>query len=224
MRNIKWFRTSPKIISIHVPKTGGTSFYTMLRESYGVRAKRIQWPEDVATWNKGKLYKANKPFIDVIYGHIQAHPNWLVQYPKAKLITWLRDPADRVISHYYHWIYNGGKGASNNVHYENFENDRPNLVEFAERAEYQSTVKAYEAHLGRIPPEKYGFVGRIEHFDEDLLKLESFLGKRFSRKDGDKNVNVKKPNVSEAMKVEIKSLLKSEYDLYHELLKVGGHK
>ncbi|WP_417600722.1 sulfotransferase family 2 domain-containing protein [Owenweeksia hongkongensis] len=215
------FKIQPDVIAIHVPKTAGSTFHAVLKEAYGFRLKHIQAFEDMHIWNNGLPYKCNKPLVQAVYGHITAHPNWLEYYPNAKLITWVREPVERVISAYYHWRK---AGENQSERQKAFLSKQPSLWEFVENKEYKATVNAYETYLGRIDINNYGFVGRTEHFEEDLKKLESYLGKRFSPKSGNKNVNSKKPEIPFAEKEEIKLLLKSEYDLYHELLKVGGHK
>lgn len=214
------FKIQPEVIAIHVPKTAGSTFHAILKEAFGFRLKHIQAFEDMHIWNNGLSYKCNKPFVQAVYGHIEAHPNWLEYYPDAKLITWVRDPVERVISAYYHWLK---AGENQDEKQKAFLSKKPGLIEFVENGEYEATVNAYQTFLGRIDLKNYGFVGRTEHFEEDLKKLENYLGKRFSRKAGDKNVNPKKPDIGESEKSKLKTLLKSEYDLYHQLLEIGGH-
>lgn len=209
------FKIQPEVIAIHVPKTAGSTFHSVLKEAYGFRLKHIQTFDDMHIWNNGLPYKCNKPFVQAVYGHIEAHPNWLEYYPDAKLVTWIREPVERVISAYYHWLK---AGDNQDEKQKAFLRKQPSLIEYVESQEYKPTVNAYETFLGRIDLRQYDFVGRTEHFEEDLQRLESYLGKRFARIGEDRNVNAKKPEILPALKAEIKALLNSEYEIYYELL------
>lgn len=209
------FKIHPELIAIHVPKTAGSTFKGILEEAYGWQLKHIYKFEDMHAWNNGLKYRCNKPLVKAVYGHIEAHPKWLEYYPKAKLIAWVRDPAERVISAYYHWM-KAGKGQDDRQ--RAFLEKQPSLVEFVEAEEYQLTVNAYEVFLGRVASENYFFIGRTEYFDEDLAKLEKKLGKKLPYTGKQANVNAKKPDINTVEREKIQSLLKSEYELYEDLL------
>ncbi len=102
MARLKLFKFNPGIISIHVPKTAGSSFHKILKNQYGFRLKHLYKNEEFRLWNNGKYYKSEKPSVKAVHGHIQAHPKWKEQYPKGKLIAWVRDPVARLVSAYHH--------------------------------------------------------------------------------------------------------------------------
>jgi len=212
---MKLFKIHPSLIAIHVPKTAGSTFKAVLENVYGWQLKHIYKHEDMHVWNNGLPYRSNKPLVEAVYGHIEAHPDWLKFYPKAKLIAWVRDPADRVISAYYHWL-KAGKGQDDRQ--KDFLKKKPDLLSFVKSEEYRLTVNAYQTYLGRIPAESYAFIGRTEHFEEDLKRLEAILHKKLPYTGREANVNASKPEISEDQRQQIRALLEPEYSLYHKLL------
>lgn len=74
-----------KFAFVHIPKTGGTTIVNMMKENHSV-----------CHYDKNK--QPNNPqSYDIFFGHF---------YPKTyndlPLVTWLRNPVDRMISHYQH--------------------------------------------------------------------------------------------------------------------------
>lgn len=209
------FKIQPEVIFIHVPKTAGSSMYKVLKKSYGIRLERINDEKDVQQWNHGLVYSSNNPVTKVIYGHIQAHPNWGNLYPKAKLVTWLRDPVERVVSTYYHWktLKNGRSERQRDFTIQNLS-----LMEFVKSEKYKPVVFGYHTYLGKIESSKYGFIGRTEYFEQDLVRLQDYLGRKLEFKGNRENINRDKPQIDDSQRREIEKVIASEYLLYHELL------
>ena len=110
------------IVSIHVAKTGGNTFGTLLERAatglwcqrYGaehpqtglhLEGVRLTPVDDVQAF--GLLDRLLEvPSIaartSVIQGHINAN-TYMERYPWADFAVWLRDPVDRVASHYEFW-------------------------------------------------------------------------------------------------------------------------
>ena len=100
---LEWMRRGgPEIVSIHIPKTGGTSFWRVLEHIYGPKAVQRVFPRE---------YEAEAPIsvkrgIRALHGHFRyADLGQRVQVASpVKLVTWLRNPVDRVISNYHYRI------------------------------------------------------------------------------------------------------------------------
>ena len=210
---MKLFKVNPEIIGVHVPKTAGTTFKDVLKDSYGLKLHEVYKAQDLHLLNNGLEYKCNNPLAKVIYGHIQAHPKWKEQYPEAKLVTWVRDPVERVISLYYMWKEQNHTGRK----FENFAKTNPDLIDFVKAEECHEIVHAYQTYLGKVKPSDFDFVGRTEYFEQDLQSLGNMLGRKFKYQGKSTNRNVKKPLVSEAVKNELQFLLNKEYELYESL-------
>ena len=89
---------SVEIISIHLPKTAGTSFLKSLKDNYGPRLlTTYNLPDIGIAYSQGSYSKI--PFSKtVLHGHFPGYTKLKYYYPNAKIITWIRNPIDRVLS------------------------------------------------------------------------------------------------------------------------------
>lgn len=90
-----------ELISVHVPKTAGTTFSTVLNQVYGEENIYL----DYMGTRPGK-YGLSKlpPEIRVVHGHFLPF-KYDHLYPQAKKIIWVRNPIYLVISLYFYWLY-----------------------------------------------------------------------------------------------------------------------
>ncbi len=100
------------LISIHIPKTGGTNFIETLKLVYGNRihqdygterdlvTARTPAPEIVAD------PESFRQGTDIIHGHFH-YLKYKALFPDVPVLTTLRHPVDRVISQYRHIALHG---------------------------------------------------------------------------------------------------------------------
>lgn len=156
----------PELISIHLPKTGGTSFYAYLRAVYG--------PDLSISLTRKKIKKAQRYFdspnayfnqnIRAVHGHFHyAEIKPIHDKYSPKLVCWLRDPVDRVISNYLH-----------NTSSRNYPPGRkkPDLMTYAQRPETRNKMSRF---LEGIDLREFLFIGFQEHFATDLQRLSKLM-------------------------------------------------
>src|SRR3989338_7894207 len=87
------------LISIHIPKTGGTTFLELLSHHYGNRLLR-----DYGLSREDVLSKLDHGAYDCVHGHFVADKYSSVK--NAEYVFWLRNPIRRLFSQYYFWKKN----------------------------------------------------------------------------------------------------------------------
>lgn len=92
------------IFFLHIPKTAGTTLHHILMRQY-LPAQQYSdefWDPEAAT-KFGQLPAEKKGDIRIVWGHFSFGLHKLTPYSSA-YFTFLRDPVDRVLSHYYYHL------------------------------------------------------------------------------------------------------------------------
>jgi hypothetical protein len=212
---LPFFPVQPEVISIHLPKTAGSSFHSALHQQYGFRLKHLYKPADWIAFERSAVFRCGKPGVRAIHGHLH-HLNldWKTIYPQAKWITWLRDPAQRVVSAYHHWQR---PIDHQDPHHLLFQKLQPNLLEFATIPEFQPVVQTYSTVFNNVAPADFDFIGRTEFFEQDLARLSQLMHWKTLSKIA-VNVNAQKPTITPDVLQQLKGLLENEYAVYHRYL------
>jgi hypothetical protein len=175
---------TPLLISVHIPKTAGTSFGAALEAHFGARlthhyrreagidskylllrrASRLVW-----AFGRGvadAMQTARFREIDCIHGHFPGIRFMaLLCRRQVSFITWLRDPVERIVSNYHH-IYRMQPRQS--VHppiWDTIVEERWSLEKFALSENFRNRASHI---LWGIPLRLFSFVGITEHYEEDL--------------------------------------------------------
>ncbi|MEQ9064913.1 MAG: hypothetical protein RIE58_12120 [Vicingaceae bacterium] len=174
------------IISLHSPKAGGDSFKEILRNHFGKGLKEDygdiplnKTPVDAfaAADSSRKAinlmsYLYPLKGITCIHGHFVVWKySGLIGRNNVHFVTWLRDPAERVISHYHYWKRTYNPLASAPLHKRIVDEDW-SLEKFCFSEEMRDV---YSRLLWKVPIETFDFVGITEHYEEDA----SFFAHRF---------------------------------------------
>jgi len=162
------------IISIHISKTGGTTFLDVLRgcaEEVLYLDYDYEGPSPNALFRRGKRVTASPESIindieslpgrSVIHGHFQAK-KYAGRFPNAAYVTWLRDPVERIVSHYLYWQRSRIPGEPQ---WEQFTAQQTSLEQFAQLKFVRNLQQAYLIPLG---VEQFDFIGITEEYDRSL--------------------------------------------------------
>ena len=171
---------SPLCISVHLPKTAGTSFADSLGQAFrdGLRLAYDERPLNRhPTIRKLRALKlatahARKGIGDdstkCIHGHIlpMAYSRFRDR-SEPIFLTWLRHPLDRLQSHYNYWLDNYEEQTAGALHRRVIE-EAWSFERFALSRELKDI---YQAFLWRFPARRFTFIGITEHYAEDLAYL-----------------------------------------------------
>ncbi len=161
-----------KLLSIHIPKTGGTSFYEVLQQAYGPAVSKSFKRRDyfAAVKMHSNLEASLAKEIRVLHGHFYYDEiRTIHEKYDSKVICWLRDPVERVISNFL-FFKAGLQNPSRNV--ENYQKNKhrvdETLLEYAQKEENRNRMAAF---LNGIELEELFFIGFLSSFEEDLNRL-----------------------------------------------------
>jgi hypothetical protein len=166
---------SELIVSVHVPKTGGVAF----REALASLAEgqlvldyddRPLAPRSLARAVRERLRRVElPPGTRVVHGHFVAS-KYARRYPGARLVTWCRDPIERLASHYHYWLR---EPDPKNPTCRRLLEGRLDLEQFAALPEMRDVHARF---LGGVPVERFAFVGLTEAFDEGMALFQRIFG------------------------------------------------
>jgi hypothetical protein len=216
-----------ELISIHIAKTGGRSFYEILRNEYGdeldQRNSRVDFFPDKDYSNA--LINRIPEYIRVIHGHLHyIHVKDIHEKYKPKIVTWLREPVDRVISNYYFMIQRVNEDGEKHPQYSKRGHS---LIEYA----HDSVPNKMSKCLRGINAEDLFFIGFQETFDEDVKRLAGKLGWKKEIPDVHLNAGsgfdsyehapTKREDITQEMRNEIATLNKKDIALYREVKRLN---
>jgi len=100
------------LVSVHIPKTAGTAFRTILSAHFGERlfldyaerplAPGFRWRRLKQRLKAEHVAAGFESAYDCVHGHFVADKYDTADRP-VRCVAWLRDPVERVISHYGYW-------------------------------------------------------------------------------------------------------------------------
>ena len=159
------------IFFVHVPKTAGTSFRKAVEDLYGSNGVAYDYSlsssetsdivcDYVYRQHDMLLFKEVllRQSIRFLSGHVNAG-KYIHLLEASNTLTFLRDPVQRIVSEYYHF-----------VRHNNYQGDLPSFYRKPQFINRQSKM------LHSVPIESLGFVGLTERYEQGLAILNHAYG------------------------------------------------
>lgn len=203
-----------KVISHHIPKTAGRSLEASFYRAYGEKKVFSSYQGSGAK----ELRLGQKVWVPnntvVVHGHFPFHENQIEQFPNAKHICWVRDPLERLWSHFNH-ILNYEQPT---IHYNNLlklashqgivrKTDLFNL--FLDSSQFANVKNVYQTYITERGLSKFDFIGSTHRFSDELHRLSELLNVKLVGNKINKSVS---ESVYTSPSTDEKALLQDEYD------------
>jgi hypothetical protein len=201
---------------LHLPKTAGTSFSTTLKEHFGNKFLKDynDLPVNTPEYERNKtalhacLCNAENNFSDIecIHGHFLPIKYLLFSTKReVSFITWMRNPVDRVLSHYYYWKRSYNPEIAPRLQRRVIE-DNWSIERFCLGPEVRNL---YRQFLWGFPLQYFNFIGVTEFYEDDL--------EYFAQNYLNVSVEPKKINVGDKGNAgyQIGSPLRSQIEAFH---------
>jgi hypothetical protein len=180
------------IVSVHIPKTAGSSFRADLLDVYGPRLLLDygDWPE-VSTPEADARHAASRAHVlarvasgpedyAAIHGHFLVS-KYLDVFPVTALVAMVRDPYQHAVSSYEHALR---QGPSEHPGLQRFQRDGMTLTEsIAVVPNHQSLF------LRGVPIEEYAVIGVTEWYERSVALFSTMFGVTMRRTPARHNVN-----------------------------------
>lgn len=193
--DVQYDPTRP-LISLHVPKTGGTSFAQLLQSWFAKELLLWHYPEKDGPPAKHILREGM-----CIHGHFNGARGFGVwqYYPECtQFITFYRDPFERFLSQWFH--LKALAAPAHPVHAQSFESWIHSRAEDQKRMDnrwsfiWHLPCAPDAATFSDIVDERFLFIGIMDRFAHSVVALAKLLGKTECKID---HVNSRPSDVSE---------------------------
>lgn len=169
------------LISLHLPKTAGTSFLAALEQRFGANIYRDYGDRPLHHGALRRHLQCTKAALGhavsglaeepaCIHGHfLPLKYRYLRSSSGLTFVTWFRDPVQRIVSHYNYWRREYEAATAGTLHRKVVEEDW-SLEQFALSPQLRDV---YRIFLWHFPIQRFDFIGITEFFEEDLQDFSS---------------------------------------------------
>lgn len=192
------------LLSVHLPKTAGTSFLEALREEFGTQLAtsyddrplhqtKLRRRRDAAFHCVRHALGKRDRDIACLHGHfLPLKYRFMRSSTPRQFVTWMREPLQRLLSHYYYWQRSYDDASAGPLH-RRMILEAWTLEEFCLRPELRNL---YSEFLWGFPIEAFAFIGITEHFEDDLMDFSRRFFQRAAPRGS--SANVTRTNVNPA--------------------------
>lgn len=165
----------PTLVSVHFPKTAGTSFALALRQCFGDALQEdygmlpLNRPRGAREWDAIRAgfatrYPSAAPAA--IHGHfLPIKYRIALRGRPVDYVTWLRDPVERLLSHYYFWQRTAAAATPAQPFRYRVAREQWSLERFCFAPQMRNL---YSRYLWGFAPSRFAFIGITEHYETDL--------------------------------------------------------
>jgi hypothetical protein len=165
------------LISVHLPKTAGSSFLAALECHFGERlledfadrplhtsAFRRNF-HAVQAYLRNALPRSDLEAVECIHGHFLPLKYVSLQTASSKkYVVWMRDPIERQASHYFYWIRNYNPRRAGQLHRRVVEEEW-SLERFCLGPEMRNI---YSKFLWGFSLSRFDFIGITEFYETEI--------------------------------------------------------
>ena len=174
-------QSSVEIISVHVPKTAGSFFNSVLQQVYEknlfndykeqIHPVLFHVLKAIPQAKSELINNFISANIKAIHGHFPI-AKYEGYFPKSKRVVWLRNPIQRIISAYYFILSESATWAADPVS-KFIAEINLDIYDFVELPAMQNQIYNYYCR-GRDLSE-FDFVGIHEYITEDIIELKHLM-------------------------------------------------
>lgn len=164
--------TNQFFVSIHIPKTAGTTLGTVFNRVFRYRLfmdyadyDHYETPDPLIVENRAFI----ETYFEGIHGHFSAR-RYLGVFRSAKFIACVRHPVDRIISQYLHELNEGGPRS---LYHDDLASGRMSVVDFAGQ---EGVGNAMSRHLSGIELQQYDLLLLTERLPQSMHLLNRIIG------------------------------------------------
>lgn len=216
------------IVSVHVPKTAGTSFYKVLQACFGQRLLRDYDDQVMAYGSIARVLRTlsrRRAAAKALQGHDCVHGHFLpLKYalrPRCSLAIWLRDPVERAMSRYHHYLRHPETGSLQFRRY--LRRTDLTLEEFVRIPHFQDL---YAKYLVGVRLADFDFVGITEQYAVGLELFGRLYGLDCIPPMPKENVNPKARSGRYEVPADVRGLIaahnRRDCAIYQEALGIHG--
>lgn len=167
------------IVSIHIPKTAGTSFSLSLVERYGrslwrdydpnlFQNDRIVDRKRAAMKRALEMQPSEFENVACVHGHfLGLKYGLLAELMPCAFVTWLRHPVDRLLSQYHHWVESYDARYATGFYRQCME-EKWSFERYALYEDYRNLQSQF---LWGLPLASFAFVGLTEFYEDDFIRF-----------------------------------------------------
>jgi hypothetical protein len=221
------------IVSIHIPKTAGTSFGQALKTTFGERLlfdygdwAGLTSPEAIAhrAANAGKTRENRVHLLehfDVIHGHFIAD-KYLGLFPDTKYVAFFRDPYQQALSNYF-FLLNNPQLQSQHPAVKVFHESKMTIFEYLS---WNAVSNPQTALLGSVSIRSLAMVGLGDEYVRSVALFNSTFGYGLSS-DFVNNANPNRPGtgyeISPDLRKTIDRFREADLDLYRHAKEIFAY-